>query len=84
MSFLKVSKRTEDVLLRASDVASRLNISRSLAYKLMQSGKIQTVKINRLIRVRPSDLEEFIQSRISPNEAALYHNNQNVNLKKEV
>ncbi len=47
-------------LLRASEVASRLNISRSLAYKLMQVGEIPTVKIFRSIRVKISDLEEYI------------------------
>jgi excisionase family DNA binding protein len=48
-------------LLKATDVAMRLNISRSLAYQLMQSGDIPTVRISRSVRVLESDLEEFIQ-----------------------
>jgi excisionase family DNA binding protein len=48
-------------LLKATDVAKKLNISRSLAYQLMQSGNIPTVRINRSIRVQPSDLAEYIR-----------------------
>ncbi len=47
--------------LRAGDVALRLNISRSLAYQLMQSGKIPTVRMNRTVRVKESDLYAYIQ-----------------------
>jgi excisionase family DNA binding protein len=49
-------------LLRASEVAKILNISRPLAYRLMQTGKIPTVRINSSVRVRLEDLEGFIQS----------------------
>jgi excisionase family DNA binding protein len=48
-------------LLRASEVATRLNISISLAYRLMQIGEIPTVKIFHSIRVRISDLEEYVR-----------------------
>lgn len=48
-------------LLRASDVARRLNISRSLAYQLMQSGEIPTVRIrSKIVRVYEPDLEQYI------------------------
>lgn len=49
-----------DSLLRAGEVANRLNISRSLAYRLMQLGEIPTIKISKSIRVRMTDLEEYI------------------------
>ena len=49
-------------LLRANEVAKILNISRPLAYRLMQTGKIPTVHINSSVRVRLEDLEGFIQS----------------------
>ena len=48
-------------LLKADDVAERLNISRSLAYRLMQHGEINTIKINSLVRVSEVDLNRFIQ-----------------------
>ena len=48
-------------LLRPSDVASRLNISTSFAYRLMQYGDIPAVRIRGACRVRPQDLEEYIK-----------------------
>ena len=55
----------DPVLLKAEDVAHRLNICRSLAYRLMQQGKIPTVRFNRSVRVRDVDLEEFIGRSLS-------------------
>lgn len=50
-----------DPLLRVSDVARRLKISRSLVYLLLQSGEIPTVRIrNKIVRVYESDLEQYI------------------------
>lgn len=47
-------------LLKASDVAIILNVSRTFAYQLMRQGKIPTVRIIGARRVRPSDLDNFI------------------------
>jgi excisionase family DNA binding protein len=47
-------------LLKAIDVARRLNISRSLAYQLMESGELPAIKIRKLLRVTDTDLEEYI------------------------
>jgi len=49
-------------LLRADQVALRLNISRALAYQLMQIGEIPTIRFNRTVRVRELDLDRFIQN----------------------
>jgi excisionase family DNA binding protein len=48
------------ILLKAMDVAKRLNISRSTAYQLMQTGEIPTIKIRKLVRVSQADLEQYI------------------------
>jgi len=56
-----ISEHTLPRLLNAGEVAATLSISKSLAYKLMQRQKIPTVKINRSVRVREADLNEFIQ-----------------------
>jgi excisionase family DNA binding protein len=53
-------ERNESQMLKAREVAKRLNISRSLAYQLMTIGEIPTVRFNRSVRVRASDLDEFI------------------------
>jgi excisionase family DNA binding protein len=47
-------------LLKPGDVAKRLNISRSLAYQLLQRGDIPCVKIGKLVRICESDLQEYI------------------------
>ena len=48
-------------LLRANEVASILDISRSHAYLLLQEGKIPTVRINRCVKVLPEDLENYME-----------------------
>lgn len=53
--------RETERLLRASEVASILNISRSLAYRLMKQGDIPAIRINRAVRVHPRDLKVFIE-----------------------
>ena len=47
-------------LLTASNVARMLNISKGAAYQLIQQGNIPCVRINRSVRVRQEDLDEFI------------------------
>ncbi len=53
-------------LLKAAEVAKTLNISRALAYQMMRRGEIRTVSIRTAVRVRPEDLQAFIQSSLSP------------------
>jgi len=48
-------------LLRAGDVSRILNISRALAYRLLQKGEIPTVRINHAVRVKPSDLKAYVE-----------------------
>jgi excisionase family DNA binding protein len=52
----------ENRLMKPTEVARLLNISRSLAYRLLNSGKIPSLRINKSIRVDPSDLEKFINN----------------------
>jgi len=56
----------ENRLLRAVEIAQILNISRAFAYRLMQQGKIRTVVIAKTRRVRPADLQDFINRSLSP------------------
>jgi excisionase family DNA binding protein len=55
----------QEILLRGNDVARILNISRSKAYTLIQSGEIASVRLGGSVRVRPSDLLAFISERVS-------------------
>jgi excisionase family DNA binding protein len=57
-----------DKLLKVNEVARLLNISRSGAYNLMQTGMIPTVHIGKSRRVRPRDLEAYIEHNIYASE----------------
>jgi excisionase family DNA binding protein len=62
MSTLRRTNRRRRSLLRAQEVAKRLDISESKAYSLMASGEIAVVRIGRSVRVREQDLEAYIES----------------------
>lgn len=47
-------------LLRIDDVAIRLSISRSMAWKLVTLGELRSLRIGRAVRVRPADLEAYL------------------------
>jgi len=55
---------TEDKLLKAIEVAKILNISRAMAYRLMQTRQIPTVRIGSARRVRPADLQIYIKTNL--------------------
>ena len=61
----EVSNNLPEKLLRASEVAEILNISKAFAYQLMQQRKIRTVVIQAARRVRPEDLRLFIEENLS-------------------
>jgi excisionase family DNA binding protein len=60
----------DERLLKGDEVADRLHVSRSFAYLLMNRGDIPTVRIGTAVRVRPEDLEKYIQGRLSENGTA--------------
>jgi excisionase family DNA binding protein len=51
-----------NTLLKAKEVAEILQISRAMAYTLMQRGEIPTVRIGKARRVKPEDLIKYIES----------------------
>ena len=53
--------RTDEQLLRARDVARILNVSRAMAYRVIQRGDIPVVRIGNAVRVRLSDLQEYVK-----------------------
>jgi putative molybdopterin biosynthesis protein len=57
----------EERLLKSDDVAEILHISRSMAYLLMKRGDLPSVRIGSSVRVRPEDLEEYINKNVSRN-----------------
>jgi excisionase family DNA binding protein len=51
-------------LLRVHEVAERLAISRSMAWRLTAEGRLPVVRIGRAIRIRPADLEAYIEGAV--------------------
>ena len=47
-------------LLRIEAVAERLSVSRSMAWKLVDSGALRSVRIGRAVRVLPQDLDDYL------------------------
>ena len=47
-------------LLKADEVSRILNVSRALTYRLLQRGDIPVIRINHAVRVKPSDLNDYI------------------------
>lgn len=56
-----------ETLLNGGEVARILNISNSMAYKLIREGEIPAIKLGRLVRVRPCDLTAFINENVREN-----------------
>lgn len=52
-----------DELLRVRDVQRVLDVSRTMAYKLVSDGVIASVRVGRLVRVRRSALDDYIAGR---------------------
>ena len=51
-------------LLTAGEVAEILSVSKSFAYQLMRTGEIPTVRLGRSVRVRPKDLDRYIDAQV--------------------
>ena len=54
-------------LLKATEIAEILNISRAMAYRLIQTGEIRSVHIGAARRVRPEDLHAYIEENLTSN-----------------
>lgn len=50
-----------DRLMRIEEVAERLSVSRSMAWKLVAYGELRSVRIGRAVRVRPRDLDAYLE-----------------------
>ena len=51
-----------ETLMKAYEVAAVLGISRSAVFNLWRRGELPAVRIGKLIRCKPSDLEAYIAS----------------------
>ena len=58
-------------LLKAEEVASLLGISKSFVYTLIRKGQLPAIRFGAAVRVKPDDLERFIQDNQNTNGAYL-------------
>jgi excisionase family DNA binding protein len=58
MHLLEVFMNTQ--LLKATDVARLLNISKALVYRLIVDGQLVAVRFGKTVQVRIEDLNDFI------------------------
>jgi excisionase family DNA binding protein len=59
MTELEITK--DEQLLKPADIARILNISKALAYRLIQHGEIPAIRISHAVRVMRSDLDEYLK-----------------------
>ncbi len=52
-------------LLRVSDVARMTQVSPSQVYTMIQEGSLPAVRFGTALRVRPEDLQKFIEENIT-------------------
>ena len=67
---LSIEEKTLPRLLNAQDVAGALNMGISTVYLLVERGELPSIRIGRSVRIRPEDLEKFIESK-TQNQAVL-------------
>ena len=53
----------EERLLKPAEVADILQVSRAMAYKLLNQGEIPSVRIGKSVRVKRAYLERYINER---------------------
>lgn len=59
---------SQDQLLTLQQAADRLQISMSTIRRLIKAGKLQAVRIGRNLRIRPADLEAYINEGVKKHD----------------
>lgn len=59
-------------MLTVKEVARKLNISLGLAYRIIGSGELPSVRIASAIRVMESDLQEYIDGNRSGSQSTTF------------
>jgi excisionase family DNA binding protein len=67
-----IDGRTDGLLLTVEEAAKRLRLGRTLVYRLISSGELESVKVGRLRRVPAECLPEYVDTlrRTRSSEAA--------------
>lgn len=59
----------DDRLLTVREVAEAIRVSNMTVYRLIRSGALQAVRVGRSFRIRPSDVDGFLDARAVVREA---------------
>jgi len=57
---------SEERLLSPYEFAARLSISRWTVYKMIGDGRIQSIKISRLVRIPESEVSRIVKQGLGP------------------
>lgn len=52
----------QQLLITVDEAARRLEISKSMVYKLIRQGRLKTVKVGANRRIKPEALAEYVES----------------------
>ncbi len=52
-------------LLTIDDVATMLQVSKRTVFRWFASGKLQALRVGNVTRIRPEDLDQFIQDHLT-------------------
>ena len=63
-----LEKVSKEKLLSPKETEESLSISRWTVYKMLEDGRIRSVKISRLVRIPESEVEQLIRSGINPKQ----------------
>ena len=61
-----MEKLSKENLLSPHEFAERLSISRWTVYKMIGDGRIQSIKISRLVRIPESELLRIVEQGLRP------------------
>lgn len=53
------------LLMKVPEVAEQTGLATSYVWRLVAQGELPVVRIGRTVRIRPVDLERFIEERLS-------------------
>ena len=61
---IKTQPRPPARLLRVDDVADRLSVAGVTVRRLISRGDLKAIRVGKAIRVRPEDVESYLQGRL--------------------
>ena len=70
VSAVKKLPHIKSTLLGVGETASHLNISTKTVRRLIVSGKLNTIRIGRLVRIKSDEIERFIAAAAIPSDTA--------------